>query len=741
MLATSATKNKAPLRGMIAFSFALLLGSTAFGGEPTYRKIELGLTGDEYTHVTTGQRSSTSLPPNGAAQVAGRSVRFASSTSSSTVGGDAFLYANGTTTRIGLIGEGYEYPRPSFNAVHRSSNVFELSDAGQVAGFSFRYATDGTQLGKDAWRYFDGVSVRVNPNGGVYEWVSSAGAFRNASVKGLRADGSVVGSSARYASDGSWLGDDAWVSSGAATILGLVGSGYEVPTAFGNKRISGVYAVGSSGAIVGTSKRFLADGSEFGDDIWLHDNNGQTHLINLTGPGYETTGTTILRSATIHDVSDAGTVAGSSVRLTSSGVATGRDAWVHSGGLTRFAGLTGAGYEYTKTNRLNRLAEAYAANAAGDAVGYTTRYSATGANLGRDVWVHGNSTRLVGLVGPAYEQTNQSGVHRYAFANLIDDAGRVAGYTERAGPDGNSFSDFGRDAWFDNGQQSVAIGLTGSPYEMLKEGQTVRSSTPIVLDERRVLGVSKRYINNSEYGQAGWIFDSTTGATTPLIFPSYGSNNLAFTEPTILTDEGVVLGMYKVFDGAVDTAHRAFWWSEAYGYNDLGDLVEGGLPPVLSNYFLGNVLWANDALDHSGSPHAITISGLKPPTGSLTSAFLLKLVIPGDTNNDDLVNFDDLVALAQNYGVMSGQIRATGDLNRDGATNFDDLVILAQNYGAGSSIGDLGDRTFAADWALAQSFVPEPTCAFPLLIAVLLAARRRSTTVGWPFLEGSKAPA
>ena len=66
-------------------------------------------------------------------------------------------------------------------------------------------------------------------------------------------------------------------------------------------------------------------------------------------------------------------------------------------------------------------------------------------------------------------------------------------------------------------------------------------------------------------------------------------------------------------------------------------------------------------------------------------AFVVKFsglveLFPGDTNGDGKVDFQDLVALAQNYG-GSGKTRAQGDVNGDGNVDFQDLVILAQNYG------------------------------------------------------------
>lgn len=57
-------------------------------------------------------------------------------------------------------------------------------------------------------------------------------------------------------------------------------------------------------------------------------------------------------------------------------------------------------------------------------------------------------------------------------------------------------------------------------------------------------------------------------------------------------------------------------------------------------------------------------------------------VLAGDANRDRVVNFDDLLLLAQNYG-QSGKSFSGGNFNysTDGRVDFDDLLLLAQRYG------------------------------------------------------------
>ena len=105
--------------------------------------------------------------------------------------------------------------------------------------------------------------------------------------------------------------------------------------------------------------------------------------------------------------------------------------------------------------------------------------------------------------------------------------------------------------------------------------------------------------------------------------------------------------------------------------------------------------------------------------------------LPGDATVNGTVNFDDLIPLAQNYNKPTLQTWATGDFTGDGKVNFDDLIPLAQHYNGHVTAGaltSLGGETFASDWALAQSLVPEPTTMVALGAGSLIGNRRRRVT-------------
>jgi autotransporter-associated beta strand protein len=106
---------------------------------------------------------------------------------------------------------------------------------------------------------------------------------------------------------------------------------------------------------------------------------------------------------------------------------------------------------------------------------------------------------------------------------------------------------------------------------------------------------------------------------------------------------------------------------------------------------------------------------------------LATIATPGDINLDSAVNFADLLLLAQNYSGTGIKTWSQGDMSGDGTVSFPDLLLLAQNYG--SATGTLGGGSdFAAEWALAQSMVPEPTAVLAISAVVPALLRRRR---GW----------
>jgi hypothetical protein len=117
------------------------------------------------------------------------------------------------------------------------------------------------------------------------------------------------------------------------------------------------------------------------------------------------------------------------------------------------------------------------------------------------------------------------------------------------------------------------------------------------------------------------------------------------------------------------------------------------------------------------------------------TAVLVRHTLLGDATLDGVVDFNDLVRLAQNYNVMFSAGTdgwwSHGDFTYDGVVDFNDLVKLAQNYGSvlpaalPGAAPDFQNDLAAAAAALAS--VPEPTDLAWALAASGCAAQRRRT--------------
>jgi autotransporter-associated beta strand protein len=130
----------------------------------------------------------------------------------------------------------------------------------------------------------------------------------------------------------------------------------------------------------------------------------------------------------------------------------------------------------------------------------------------------------------------------------------------------------------------------------------------------------------------------------------------------------------------------------------------------------------NMALGYALISAAGTFDGLAVAGGDV----VIKYTLVGDADLNGSVNFDDLLTLAQKYG-QTNTTWSEGDFTYDAATNFDDLLGLAQNYGRSALTEEqlsLVETSFASDFALALSLVPEPT-SLSLLCAGVLVTRRR----------------
>jgi autotransporter-associated beta strand protein len=120
------------------------------------------------------------------------------------------------------------------------------------------------------------------------------------------------------------------------------------------------------------------------------------------------------------------------------------------------------------------------------------------------------------------------------------------------------------------------------------------------------------------------------------------------------------------------------------------------------------------------------------------TSVLARFTISGDANLSGGVDFNDLVALAQNYGADFVANPTTdswwfhGDFNYDGKVDFNDLVKLAQNYGSALPTQPIpgAPAGFEQDLAAAFAAVPEPGVVGLFGVALVVGLFRRRSGRG-----------
>ncbi|MEX2168905.1 MAG: hypothetical protein WD851_06325 [Pirellulales bacterium] len=164
-----------------------------FNGTTT---INVGLTDIEHTG-NLGQQESHSQQLNEAGHVAGYSLRYGSGR-----GVSAWLYNGTTTLNIGLTGA--EHTRSSGA---RSSEVWELNNAGHVTGYSERFDGGSIGLGRSAWLYDGTTTIEIGLTGSDYTSIHGGMSSEPTRINGV---GQVIGYSRRYNGGDVSLGESAW---------------------------------------------------------------------------------------------------------------------------------------------------------------------------------------------------------------------------------------------------------------------------------------------------------------------------------------------------------------------------------------------------------------------------------------------------------------------------------------------------------------------------------------------------
>jgi hypothetical protein len=660
------------------------LGQTAwlFDGSTT---LPLGFTGPEYTR-NDGLRNSVASRPNEAGQVLGTSNRF--NGGSASLGQTVWFYDGSTTTALGFTGA--EYTRSDG---YKLSGSTSSNDAGRVIGYSQRYNGSGDFLGSTAW-LFDGTNtINISLTG--LEHTRSNG-YQSSQARQLNASGKVAGDALRFNGTSTDFGQTAWLYDGSSTIdISLTGPEY---TRTDGYRFSEVRQMNAAGQIRGYSNRFNGS-TALGQTAWLY-NGAATIDVGLVGS--EHTRNDGFKYSDALAVNAAGQLRGLSYRYNGS-TAVGFSAWLYNGATTIDIGLTGP--EHTRNDGY-KSSYPIALNDAGQVTGISNRYD-SGTQRGQTAWFYnGSSTIPIGFTDA--EHTRNDG-YKYSNPQLLNNAGVVAGSSRRFNA---SNADLGSSAWLYDGSTTTSIGLVDNAHT----NNTGYQSTILqqLNDAGQVRGFSYRYDGSTITGQDAWIFDPVLDQTFSLNL-STRSDGYAFSRADYLGEDGLVLGMYTLFDAQDNNlGNRAFYFTIADGLHDLGSFVDGGLAANGWDLLLG------DISDKYASTATVNVLGQVLGFGKRTSQsggqhpYLLTPILDGDYNRDGVVDGGDYIV----WRKTSGE-----------STSFD---VWRANFGSPS--GTAGHGAMAGPTA-----VPEPNASFfasaVACIGVAMSLRERdhmSSASFWP---------
>jgi len=597
---------------------------------------EIGLTGGVYSSAVSGGilQYSNAADMNDSGQVIGSSLRapfLSGSILQSHLGADAWFFDGSAYQVLGLTGANYG----NVNAfgTFESSNATQLNDSGQAIGESQRVGSSAS--GQDAF-FFNGISnVPIGLSGVGYSYVSSGKTFQDSAPLQLSNTGDVIGYSYRYNSSGGSLGQDAWLFDGASTQqLGLSGVNYSYAASGGTYEVSNAQQLNDSGLIIGYSSRYSSTGGSLGEDAWLF-NGTSNQQIGLTGTNYSyaaTGGTYQYTGAQV--LNNNGQAIGYTYRFNSSGGALGYDSWLFNGTTTQQVGLTGANYSYAAAGGTYQASVAQQLNQSGQVVGSSNRYNSSGGSLGVDAWFsNGGTTQQIGLTGANYSYAATGGTYQSSFNQFLNNSGQVIGFSQRYGSAGNSL---GQDGWFfDSNTNSTSL-LQFS----VDSANNYSYTDPMMLtDSGVVLGSYALFSGSTALGNYAFYWSKTDGFHDlgalvngglnaqgwQYLADVYGSSTPGASgtspsgTPRYVIGDGLVTGQTggnSVYLLTQPTGPVNLFWTDA----DSNNLWDNSISPNWNNSSATVVFQATDKVtlnDNNGGNYHITLNTSVSP-GSIT---------------------------------------------------------------------------------------------------------------------------
>jgi hypothetical protein len=509
----------------------------------------------------------------------------------------AWVYDGQNTTRIGI----YDAEHTGSAGV-QSSGSTGINDAGQVIGGSTRYDVAGAYSGATTWVYDDGTTTSLGFTSGQYQ---RSDGFRRSQALNIAGNGRVTGKSIGFYGAQNTEGETLWsYLNGTTTRIGLYGAehtritdGFQESESFLDPA-DGSNFVNSAGQVIGWSNRYSAAGSFDGRSAWIYDGNsiariGLTSGVHTTSAGYQ--------NSYVWFLNEAGQAAGESSRFTSDGYSLGESAWVYDGSMTTRVGLTDAAHTGDGTNSLlgYQRSDVTGLSDTGQAIGNSRRFY-TNPQPGQEsqsAWLYdGNSTQRIGLTDA--QHTRSADEYQKNKALRINNVGQAAGKAERFDANGNLE---GESAWFFDGNTSIRVGIDGAAYAQQIMQATgaflVETDTQVewLTDTGLIAGSAGVYgwtgppncagfsCPTPKLAQVAWLYD---GSQT-IAFDSLGSGSGSsiWSEIELLTEDGLVLGRYGIFDtyGSI-TNYQAFAYSDEWGTVDLKLAIDDSFDEQMWEY-------------------------------------------------------------------------------------------------------------------------------------------------------------
>lgn len=188
---------------VVGFSFRYNGGGTELGRSVWLyngtNTLAIGFSGPEYTRNDGFKTIAASTRVNSAGQLAGYSLRFNGNVS---LGRSAWLFDGATSVAVGLTGAAH-----TRNDGYKYSDAFGINDLGQLRGVSYRYK-GSADAGRSAWFYNGTTTIDIGVNDSSH---TRNDGYQYSQTQDISELGQVSGYSYRYNGGNIELGQDAWL--------------------------------------------------------------------------------------------------------------------------------------------------------------------------------------------------------------------------------------------------------------------------------------------------------------------------------------------------------------------------------------------------------------------------------------------------------------------------------------------------------------------------------------------------